>query len=104
METGLPFHIRTLREEPTALYGDGSQTRSFCYADDFIEGMVRFMKTPSNFTGPVNMGNSGKFTLRELSEKAIALFGSRSLTMTPSSVAPASRWQKKGWIGKPKTP
>lgn len=72
------FIIQALRGEPITIYGDGSQTRSFCYVDDLIECMIRFMETPPDFTGPMNMGNPGEFTIRELAEKVIELTGSRS--------------------------
>ncbi|MBD5137543.1 MAG: SDR family oxidoreductase [Lachnospiraceae bacterium] len=72
------FIIQALRGEPITIYGDGSQTRSFCYVDDLIECMIRFMETPPDFTGPMNMGNPGEFTIRELAEKVIAFTGSRS--------------------------
>ena len=64
--------------QPT-IYGDGSQTRSFCYVDDLVECMLRFMASPDDFTGPMNMGNPGEFTIRELAEKVVALTGSRSV-------------------------
>ena len=60
------------------MFGDGSQTRSFCYVDDLIEGMVRMMHAPNEFIGPVNLGNPGEFTILELAEKVIHLTGSRS--------------------------
>ena len=60
------------------MFGDGNQTRSFCYVDDLIEGMVRLMNTGDDVTGPVNVGNPGEFTIRELAEKVIQLTGSKS--------------------------
>ena len=72
------FIIQALRAEPITLYGDGSQTRSFCYVDDLIEGLVRLMNTAEDFTGPVNIGNPNEFTIRELAEKIVDLTGSRS--------------------------
>ncbi len=71
------FIMQALKEEPITLYGDGNQTRSFCYVDDLIEGFIRMMNT-ENFTGPVNLGNPGEFTMRELAEKILALTGSKS--------------------------
>ena len=71
------FIVQALRGGDLALYGDGGQTRSFCYVDDLIDGMVRMMNC-EGFTGPVNIGNPGEFTIRELAEKVIALTGSRS--------------------------
>jgi UDP-glucuronate decarboxylase len=72
------FIVQALRGEPITLYGDGSQTRSFCFVDDLIEGFLRLMATPDEVTGPVNLGNPGEFTIRELAEKVLALTGSRS--------------------------
>jgi UDP-glucuronate decarboxylase len=73
------FIVQALRNQPLTLYGDGCQTRSFCYVDDLIEVMVRFMKSADEFTGPVNMGNPSEFTIKELAEKIVALTGSRSV-------------------------
>jgi UDP-glucuronate decarboxylase len=72
------FIVQALRNEPITIYGDGSQTRSFCYVDDLVEGILRLMDTPDDFTGPVNLGNVAEMTIRELAEKVIALTGSRS--------------------------
>jgi UDP-glucuronate decarboxylase len=72
------FIVQALRREPITIYGDGTQTRSFCYVDDLIEGFVRLMATPDDFTGPVNLGNPGEFTIGQLAEKVLALTGSRS--------------------------
>ena len=72
------FIVQALRGEDITIYGDGSQTRSFCYVDDLIEGFVRMMGSPADFTGPVNMGNPGEFTMLELAQKVIQLTGSRS--------------------------
>lgn len=72
------FVMQALRGEDITLFGDGSQTRSFCYVDDLIRGMVSAMNTGDEFTGPVNLGNPGEFTIRELAEQVIALTGSRS--------------------------
>jgi len=72
------FIMQALRNEPITIYGDGEQTRSFCYVDDLIEGFVRMMDTADDFTGPVNMGNPGEFTIRQLAEKVIDMTGSRS--------------------------
>lgn len=71
------FIVQALRGKDITIYGDGSQTRSFCYVDDLIEGMVRFMNCP-DFLGPVNIGNPSEFTIRELAEKVIHLTGSKS--------------------------
>ncbi len=72
------FIVQALRGEPLALYGDGSQTRSFCYVSDLIEGLIRLMESPADFTGPVNLGNPGEFTMRQLAEEVIRLTGSSS--------------------------
>lgn len=72
------FIIQALKGEPITIYGDGSQTRSFCYVDDLIEGFVRFMDSPPEFTGPVNLGNPGEFTIRQLAETIIEMTGSAS--------------------------
>ena len=72
------FIIQALQGESITLYGDGSQTRSFCYVDDLIAGFVRLMDTSADFTGPVNLGNPGEFTIRQLAEKIIEMTGSAS--------------------------
>ena len=72
------FIVQALNNQDITLFGDGSQTRSFCYVDDLIEGMVRLMNTGDDVTGPVNVGNPGEFTIRELAEKVIELTGSKS--------------------------
>ncbi len=72
------FIVQALKNEDITIYGDGSQTRSFCYVDDLIEGMVRLMASPADFTGPCNIGNPGEFTILELAKKVIELTGSSS--------------------------
>ena len=72
------FIMQALRNEDITVYGDGSQTRSFCYVDDLIEGLVRLMNSRDGFTGPVNIGNPGEFTIRELADLVIKLSGSSS--------------------------
>ena len=72
------FVVQALRGEPLTIYGDGTQTRSFCYVDDLIEAMIRAMDTPNDFTGPINIGNPREFTIREPAEQVIAMTGSRS--------------------------
>lgn len=72
------FIVQALRGEDITIYGNGQQTRSFCYVDDLIDGMVRFMDSPAEFTGPVNIGNPGEFTMLELAEKVLALTQSKS--------------------------
>ncbi|MEE2721150.1 MAG: UDP-glucuronic acid decarboxylase family protein [Pseudomonadota bacterium] len=72
------FIVQALRGEDITVYGDGSQTRSFCYVDDLIEAFVRIMETEDEFVGPINIGNPGEFTILELAEKVIAMTGSDS--------------------------
>ena len=72
------FIVQALNGKDITIFGDGSHTRSFCYVDDLIEGMIRMMNGPDEFIGPVNLGNEGEFTIGELAEKVIALTGSRS--------------------------
>ncbi len=71
------FIVQALRNEPITIYGDGAQTRSFCYVSDLLEGVWRLMNT-EGLTGPVNIGNPNEFTIRELAEMVISLTGSRS--------------------------
>tara|TARA_B110000977_G_scaffold186713_1_gene253002 strand:- start:6100 stop:7035 length:936 start_codon:yes stop_codon:yes gene_type:complete len=78
------FIVQALKGEAITIYGDGQQTRSFCYVDDMIEGFVRMMKSERGFTGPVNLGNPGEFTMLELAETILNLVGSKSkLTFVP---------------------
>jgi UDP-glucuronate decarboxylase len=72
------FIVQALRNQPITVFGDGSQSRSFCYVDDMIDGMWRLMNSPDEITGPVNLGNPGEFTIRELAETIIRLTGSSS--------------------------
>jgi UDP-glucuronate decarboxylase len=72
------FIVQALSGEPLTLYGDGSQTRAFCYVDDLIDAVVRLMATPAEFAGPLNLGNPSEFTMLELAEKVLELTGSRS--------------------------
>ena len=72
------FVVQALKGEDITIYGEGQQTRSFCYSDDLIEGFVRLMNSPEELTGPVNLGNPNEFTIRELAEKVIELTGSGS--------------------------
>jgi UDP-glucuronate decarboxylase len=72
------FIVQALRGEEISIYGDGSQSRAFCYVDDMIDGFVRMMDTPDSVTGPVNLGNPSEFTIRELAERVIELTGSSS--------------------------
>ena len=72
------FIIQALKGEPITIYGDGHQTRSFCYVDDLIEAFVRLMNTPDDFTGPVNLGNPNEMTVGQLAEKVVEMTGSSS--------------------------
>jgi len=73
------FIVQALQNQPITVYGEGQQTRSFCYVDDLVEGFVRMMdNTPEGYPGPINLGNPGEFTIMELAEKVIALTGSSS--------------------------
>jgi len=72
------FIVQALRGQDITIYGDGQQTRSFCYVDDLIEGMTRMMTSPTGFFGPVNLGNPGEYTMLELAEKTLALTASKS--------------------------
>lgn len=72
------FIVQALRGDDITIYGEGQQTRSFCYVDDLIEGFVRFMNTSDEVTGPINMGNPGEFTIRQLAERVLSLVGSSS--------------------------
>jgi UDP-glucuronate decarboxylase len=73
------FIVQALRNSPITIYGDGKQTRSFCYVDDLIEGLIRLMNTDDDFTGPINLGNPHESTVGELAEQIIALSGARSV-------------------------
>jgi UDP-glucuronate decarboxylase len=72
------FIVQALKGQDITMYGDGSQSRSFCYVDDLLEGMTRLMNSREDFTGPVNIGNPNEFTMLELAEKVIRLTGSKS--------------------------
>ena len=72
------FIMQALRGEDITLYGEGKQTRSFCYVDDLVDGLIRLMNSPDAVTGPINLGNPVEFTIRELAEKVIKLTGSKS--------------------------
>ena len=72
------FIVQALKGEPITLYGDGNQTRSFCYVDDLIDGLIRLMDSPANITGPINLGNPAEFTIGELAKLVLAETGSSS--------------------------
>ncbi len=75
------FIVQALRNEPITIYGGGAQTRSFCYVDDLIDGLVAFMEAPTGIRSPMNLGNPAEFTILELAELVIELTGSRSRTI-----------------------
>ncbi|MCJ7704114.1 MAG: SDR family oxidoreductase [Desulfobacterales bacterium] len=78
------FILQALGNEPITIYGDGSQTRSFCYVDDMVDGLIRLMNSPDDFTGPVNLGNPIEISILELAEKIIRMTGSKSkITFKP---------------------
>ncbi len=72
------FIMQALQNQPITIYGDGSQTRSFCYVNDLVEALVRFMDTPKEVMGPINLGNPGEFTILELAEKVLEMTNSKS--------------------------
>lgn len=72
------FVVQALKGDPITVFGDGTQTRSFCYVDDLVEGFIRTLETPPDVSGPINLGNPGEFTIKELAEKVIAMTGSQS--------------------------
>jgi UDP-glucuronate decarboxylase len=105
------FIVQALRGEDITIYGDGTQTRSFQYVDDLIEGMIRMMNTREDFTGPVNLGNPVEFTIRELADKVIQLTNSRSKIVwmplppdDPTQRQPDIRLAKKELDWEPKIP
>ena len=78
------FIVQALRGDPLTLYGDGEQTRSFCYVDDLVEGLIRLMESANDVTGPINLGNPQEFSMRELAKEVLDLTGSASeLTHRP---------------------
>jgi UDP-glucuronate decarboxylase len=72
------FIVQALKGEDITVYGDGSQTRSFCYVDDLVEGLIRMMNSPEGFTGPINIGTPQEFTILQLAETLIRMTGSAS--------------------------
>jgi UDP-glucuronate decarboxylase len=72
------FIVQALKGNPITLFGDGNQTRSFCYVDDLVAGLIALMNSPEELTGPINLGNPGEFSIRELAEKVVAATGSKS--------------------------
>ena len=105
------FIVQALKCEDITIYGDGSQTRSFCYVDDLIDGMVKLMNSPADFTGPVNIGNPGEFTMLELAECVLSLVASQSRIVfmplpedDPKQRQPDITLAKKELQWEPKTP
>jgi UDP-glucuronate decarboxylase len=72
------FIMQALKNEEITVYGDGTQSRSFCYVENLVDGLIRLMNSPDDFAGPVNLGNPVEFTILELAEKVIAMTGSKS--------------------------
>ena len=93
------FIMQALQGEPITIYGDGSQTRSFCYVDDLIEGLIALMQSPAEVTGPINLGNPADFTMGELASKVIDITGSTSQLVNKDLPADDPR-QRKPDIGK----
>jgi UDP-glucuronate decarboxylase len=105
------FIVQALKGDSITIYGDGSQSRSFCYVDDLIEGMVKLMDSPADFTGPVNIGNPGEFTMLELAECILSLLDSQSRIVfmplpqdDPKQRQPDISLAKKELQWEPKTP
>ncbi|MFO0828900.1 MAG: UDP-glucuronic acid decarboxylase family protein [Phycisphaerales bacterium] len=89
------FIRQAIGGEPITLYGDGSQSRSFCYVDDLIDGFLRMMAAPDDFVGPVNMGNPTEFTIRELAQKIVALVGGTSRIVHARELPPDDPKQRR---------
>ena len=107
------FIVQALKGEDITIYGDGMQTRAFCYVDDLIEGWLRLMDhTPDDFTGPVNLGNPVEMPIKHLAEKIIELVGGKSKLVHAGrcrstircSAAPTSRWRATSSSGSPRSP
>jgi UDP-glucuronate decarboxylase len=101
------FILQALRNEPITIFGDGSQTRSFCYVDDMIDGLIRLMNSPDDFTGPVNLGNPSELSILKLAEKIIQMTGSKSKIVSKPLPADDPRQrqplidlakEKLGWV------
>jgi UDP-glucuronate decarboxylase len=84
------FIIQAMKGDPITIYGDGSQSRSFCYVSDLVDGFLKFMDSPADFTGPMNLGNPNEFTIKELAETVVEMLGSKSslATRRPEAKAP----------------
>ena len=85
------FIVQALKGEDITIYGDGQQTRSFCYVDDLIEGLLRLMAQAGRFTGPINLGNPGEMTIKQLAEKVIELVGGKSKLVMAGRCRPTIR-------------
>ncbi|MGQ0485113.1 MAG: UDP-glucuronic acid decarboxylase family protein [Hyphomicrobiales bacterium] len=96
------FVVQALRGEPLTIYGEGLQTRSFCYVDDLIDGFVKLMESPAGVTGPINLGNPEEFTIRQLAELVIAKTGSKS-TIAHRELPPDDPRQRRPDISMAKT-
>jgi len=92
------FIMQALAGEPITIFGDGSQTRSFCYVDDLIAGLIALMESPSSVTGPVNLGNPHEFTIRQLAEQVLQMVGSKS-SLIESDLPSDDPRQRKPDIG-----
>src|SRR5262249_4011139 len=77
------FIVQALKGTDITIYGDGNQTRSFCYVDDLVDGLIRLMESRDDLIGPINLGNPGEFTIRQLAETVVDLTGSSSKTAHP---------------------
>jgi UDP-glucuronate decarboxylase len=77
------FIVQALTGRPLTVYGDGSQTRSFCYVDDLVDGLIRLMETGDEVTGPINLGNPGEFTMLELAQQVTGLVGGEQIRHEP---------------------
>ena len=105
------FIVQALKNEPITVYGDGTQTRSFCYVDDMIDGIVKMMNSPDEFTGPVNLGNPEEYRIIDLAKRIIELTSSRSKIVfnplpqdDPKRRRPDITLAKKALLWEPKTP
>ena len=96
------FIMQALRGEPITLYGDGNQTRSFCYVDDLVRGLIALMETGPEVTGPINIGNPVEFTMRQLADQVIALTGSKS-TIVEAPLPPDDPRQRQPDISRAKS-
>ena len=96
------FIVQALQDQPITIFGDGAQTRSFCYVDDLVQGLIKLMESPADVTGPINLGNPDEFTIRELAEQIIAMTGSKS-TITALPLPPDDPRQRQPDIGRART-